>query len=149
MFAERASEQKRQKHDTRPAYGRRKARKAYIKQDKYRSQNIGEPFNAVSVLKNQEECAGPKAQVHTGDGKQVRRAADAQLVLKRRIQITLVSDQQGNGNNDRADEGRKAKGLRRINLTELKEDDIEIQSDAEKIAVQMMEANGNSVDYSA
>ena len=73
------------------------------------------------------------------------------------VEVTIAShefeqnlDQQGDRQPREAQEGKKIKGLRRINLSELPDDkEEEISSEAEKIAVQMMEANGNTVDFSA
>ncbi len=72
------------------------------------------------------------------------------------IEITIAShgfEQNLEQGNDRrpgdSEQSRKAKGLRRINLSEISEDDAQVADDAEKIAVQMMAMNGNSVDYSA
>lgn len=72
------------------------------------------------------------------------------------IEITIASHgfeqnlEQGNDRRpDDSEQSRKAKGLRRINLSEISEDDAQVADDAEKIAVQMMAMNGNSVDYSA
>ena len=74
------------------------------------------------------------------------------------IEVTIASHafeqnlQQGNDNNNAFNEQQAKKGrtLRRINLAELdEEDDEDSLSDADRIAAQMMAANGNSVDYSA
>ncbi len=72
------------------------------------------------------------------------------------IEVTIAShafeqnlDQQGDRQPKESSEGKKIKGLRRINLSELTDDEEEPESDAEKIAVSMMEANGNTVDFSA
>ncbi len=86
---------------------------------------------------------------------QLQQKFDEQGIKITSIEVTIAShgfeqnlDQQGDRNGQETAEGKKARGLRRINLTELK-DDEEPESEAEKIAVQMMEANGNSVDFSA
>ena len=74
------------------------------------------------------------------------------------IEVTIASHafeqnlQQGDGGNDAYNErqAKKGRSLRRINLSEI--DDVveeESLSDADRIAAQMMAANGNSVDYSA
>ena len=74
------------------------------------------------------------------------------------IEVTIASHafeqnlQQGDGGNDAYNErqAKKSRSLRRINLSEI--DDVaeeENLSDADRIAAQMMAANGNSVDYSA
>ena len=73
------------------------------------------------------------------------------------VEVTIASHgfeqnlEQGNEKQPgEASEGKKVKPLRRINLGDLDEEEVEeIDSDAERIAVQMMAANGNSVDFSA
>lgn len=55
---------------------------------------------------------------------------------------------QGQGNGEDAYEGRK-KGTRKINLNDLNLDDLSELDEEETITRQMMEANGNSVDYTA
>ncbi len=87
---------------------------------------------------------------------QLQQKFDEQGIKITSIEVTIAShgfeqnlDQQGDRNGQETAESKKARGLRRINLTELKDEDEEPVSEAEKIAVQMMEANGNSVDFSA
>ncbi len=87
---------------------------------------------------------------------QLQQKFDEQGIKVTSIEVTIAShgfeqnlDQQGNKNSEQAHEQRKAKGLRRINLTEVVDETPEPMNEAEKIAVQMMEANGNSVDFSA
>ena len=41
------------------------------------------------------------------------------------------------------------KSTRRINLDDLEEDALEEMEDSERIAVEMMQANGSTVDYTA
>ena len=73
------------------------------------------------------------------------------------VEVTIASHgfeqnlEQGNERrSDESAEGKKTRTLRRINLTEALDDELDnITSDAERIAVQMMAHNGNSVDYSA
>ncbi len=73
------------------------------------------------------------------------------------VEVTIAShsfEQNLEQGNDRqpseTGESKKVKALRRINLADLEEEEVEeIDSDAERIAVQMMAANGNSVDFSA
>jgi flagellar hook-length control protein FliK len=82
---------------------------------------------------------------------------EAQGIKVTSVEVTIASHgfeqnlEQGNDrNSDGTNEGRKARGLRRINLAEI-DDELaeEAASDAERIAVQMMQHNGNTVDYSA
>ncbi len=86
---------------------------------------------------------------------QLQQKFDEQGIKVTSIEVTIAShgfeqnlDQQGDRGARQSGEGQKARGLRRINLSELA-DDEEPESEAEKIAVQMMAANGNSVDFSA
>ena len=88
---------------------------------------------------------------------QLQQKFDEQGIKVTSIEVTIAShgfEQNLEQGNDRqsgeAASDRKVKTLRRINLGELEEDEeIEAQSDAEKIALQMMAANGNMVDFSA
>jgi flagellar hook-length control protein FliK len=86
---------------------------------------------------------------------QLQQKFDEQGIKITSIEVTIAShgfeqnlDQQERNDQSPSDE-KKTRGLRRINLTELKDEDAEPENEAERIAVQMMEANGNSVDYSA
>ena len=73
------------------------------------------------------------------------------------VEVTIAShgfeqnlDQQGDRQPKETSQDKKVKGLRRINLSEVSGDEeIEPESEAEKIAVSMMEANGSTVDFSA
>ena len=74
------------------------------------------------------------------------------------IEVTIASHafeqnlQQGDSGNDAYNErqAKKGRSLRRINLSEIGDEAVEEKlSDADRIAAQMMAANGNSVDYSA
>ncbi|MBE5828589.1 MAG: hypothetical protein E7305_03890 [Butyrivibrio sp.] len=73
------------------------------------------------------------------------------------VEVTIAShefeqnlDQQGDRQPKEASQGKKVKGLRRINLSEIPDDEVaEPVSEAERIAVSMMEANGSTVDFSA
>lgn len=48
------------------------------------------------------------------------------------------------------EQGKTKKGVRRINLDEIgEEEDLDMMEDSERIAVEMMQANGNTVDYMA
>ncbi|WP_026515787.1 flagellar hook-length control protein FliK [Butyrivibrio sp. MC2021] len=72
------------------------------------------------------------------------------------IEVTIASHafeqnlQQQQGQNE-AQENAKGnkKGLRRINLVDMGEDEEDNLSEAERIAAQMMAMNGNSIDFSA
>jgi flagellar hook-length control protein FliK len=73
------------------------------------------------------------------------------------VEVTIAShgfeqnlDQQGDRQPREASQEKKVKGLRRINLSELSDDEMaEPENEAERIAVSMMEANGSTVDFSA
>lgn len=73
------------------------------------------------------------------------------------VEVTIAShefeqnlDQQGDRQPKETAQDKKVKGLRRINLSEVSGDeDVEPESEAERIAVSMMEANGSTVDFSA
>lgn len=73
------------------------------------------------------------------------------------VEVTIAShefeqnlDQQGDRQPKETAQGKKVKGLRRINLSEITDDEVdEPVSEAERIAVSMMEANGSTVDFSA
>ncbi|MBP3273755.1 MAG: flagellar hook-length control protein FliK [Butyrivibrio sp.] len=73
------------------------------------------------------------------------------------VEVTIAShgfeqnlDQQGDRQPREASQDKKVKGLRRINLSELSDDEMEEpETEAERIAVSMMEANGSTVDFSA
>ena len=73
------------------------------------------------------------------------------------VEVTIAShgfeqnlDQQGDRQDGNTAKNSKVKGLRRINLSQIEDDeDGEPESEAERIAVSMMEANGNTVDFSA
>ena len=88
---------------------------------------------------------------------QLQQKFDEQGIKVNAIEVTIASHgfeqnlEQGNERQPGQAEGeKKVKPLRRINLSELEDEEVEeITSDAERIAVQMMAANGNSVDFSA
>ena len=88
---------------------------------------------------------------------QLQQKFDEQGIKVTSIEVTIASHgfeqnlEQGNERQSgEAGSERKVKPLRRINLGELEEnEEIEAQSEAERIALQMMAANGNMVDFSA
>ncbi|MBQ7616345.1 MAG: flagellar hook-length control protein FliK [Butyrivibrio sp.] len=104
----------------------------------------------------------------TAQNQIVKEAVEAQMVQLQQkfneqgikvtsIEVTIAShnfEQNLEQGNDRQSQNstddRKVKPLRRINLSELEDEEVEeLTTDAERIAVQMMAANGNSVDFSA
>ena len=88
---------------------------------------------------------------------QLQQKFDEQGIKVTSIEVTIASHgfeqnlEQGNERGSgEAQTEKRVKSLRRINLADLEtEDEIEEQSDAERIALQMMAANGNMVDFSA
>lgn len=89
---------------------------------------------------------------------QLQQKFEEQGIKVTSIEITIASHafeqnlQQGNENRDPSDtqENKAAKPLRRINLSEVEEEEpVEEMNDAERIAVQMMAMNGNTVDFTA
>ena len=104
----------------------------------------------------------------TAQNQIVREAVEAQMVQltqkfeENGIKVTSIEvtvgghgfEQNLEQGNDRqpgqAGADKKVKPLRRINLSELEDDQIEeLTSDADRIAASMMAVNGNSVDFSA
>ena len=105
----------------------------------------------------------------TAQNELVKEAVEAQLVQLQQkfeengvkvtaIEVTIAShafEQNLNQSNENSDpsesqQGTGTKPLRRINLSELDEEEPEEEmSEAERIAVQMMAMNGNTVDFSA
>jgi flagellar hook-length control protein FliK len=88
---------------------------------------------------------------------QLQQKFDEQGIKVTSIEVTIASHgfeqnlEQGNERHSgEAEAEKKVKSLRRINLSDLEaNEEAEAQSDAEKIALQMMAANGNMVDFSA
>lgn len=88
---------------------------------------------------------------------QLQQKFDEQGIKVTSIEVTIASHgfeqnlEQGNERHSgEAEAEKKVKSLRRINLSDLEAtEEAEAQSDAEKIALQMMAANGNMVDFSA
>lgn len=88
---------------------------------------------------------------------QLQQKFDEQGIKVTSIEVTIASHgfeqnlEQGGGRHPGETEGeRKVKSLRRINLGDLEDtEEIEAESDAERIALQMMAENGNMVDFSA
>lgn len=71
------------------------------------------------------------------------------------VEVTVANHEygqqfsQGQGEAQRK-QGKSSKGMRRINLDDLEgEDDLAPMEESERIAVEMMQANGNTVDYTA
>ena len=88
---------------------------------------------------------------------QLQQKFDEQGIKITSIEVTIAShgfeqnlDQEGQRQSRNAEDSRKSKPLRRINLSEINDElSDQTSSEAEKIAVQMMAASGNSVDFSA
>jgi flagellar hook-length control protein FliK len=88
---------------------------------------------------------------------QLQQKFEEQGIKVTSVEVTISSHgfeqnlEQGNERrSDEANDGKRTKPLRRINLSEIEDEAADIAaSDADRIAVQMMAMNGNSVDYSA
>ncbi len=87
---------------------------------------------------------------------QLQQKFDEQGIKITSVEVTIESHafeqnlEQGNERNaDQSGESKKRGPLRRINLSELEDEDNERMNEAERISVQMMAASGNSVDFSA
>ncbi len=71
------------------------------------------------------------------------------------VEVTVASHEYGQqfsqGDADaNQKQGKSAKSTRKINLDEIDEDDELVEmEESERIAVEMMKANGNTVDYTA
>ncbi len=103
----------------------------------------------------------------TAQNEVVRAAIETQLVILKEqfeeqglkvdaVEVTVANygtDQKFSENNEENADGEQAKGskgMRRINLDELDADELpEDMEESERIAVEMMAANGNTVDYTA
>ena len=88
---------------------------------------------------------------------QLQQKFDEQGIKVTSVEVTIASHgfeqnlEQGNDRNpENTAPDKKVRPLRRINLSELADDEIEeLTSDADRIAASMMAVNGNSVDFSA
>lgn len=87
---------------------------------------------------------------------QLKEQFEEQGIKVEAVEVTVANHAYGEqfgGERDAADQnGENAKkGARRINLNldEIEEEGIEALDDSERIAVEMMQANGNTVDYTA
>ena len=102
----------------------------------------------------------------TTQNEMVRAAVESQLIqLKEQfeeqgikvdaVEVTVASHQDGqqfaqNGEEMQQDNQKSGKSTRRINLDDLEEEEgLEEMEDSERIAVEMMKQNGNSIDYMA
>ena len=71
------------------------------------------------------------------------------------VEVTVANHAYGQqlsqeNENAKQDQAKSGKGRRRINLDQLDgEEELEDLEDSERIAVEMMRANGNTVDYTA
>ncbi len=87
---------------------------------------------------------------------QLKEQFEEQGIKVEAVEVTVANHAYGEqfgGERESADEdgGNAKKGARRIslNLDEIEEDGLEGLDDSERIAVEMMQANGNTVDYTA
>ncbi|MCM1123878.1 MAG: flagellar hook-length control protein FliK [Eubacterium sp.] len=86
---------------------------------------------------------------------QLKQQFEEQGIKVDAVEVTVANHEYGqqfsqdNANTDQK-QGKSAKGTRRINLNELEEDSEMIEmEESERIAVEMMQANGSTVDYTA
>lgn len=86
---------------------------------------------------------------------QLKQQFEEQGIKVEAVEVTVANhsygEQYGDGQ-DAADQGRenaKKSGTRRINLDDFEEDELAELDDPERIAVEMMQANGSTVDYTA
>lgn len=87
---------------------------------------------------------------------QLKEQFEEQGIKVEAVEVTVANHAYGEqfgGEQDAAEQqsGNAKKGARRINLNldEMEEDGLEALDDSERIAVEMMQANGNTVDYTA
>ncbi len=86
---------------------------------------------------------------------QLKQQFEEQGIKVDAVEVTVANHQYGeqfsqNNENTDGQARRSAKGTRRINLDELDEEEgLEEMEDSERIAVEMMQASGNTVDYTA
>lgn len=86
---------------------------------------------------------------------QLKTQFEEQGIKVEAIEVTVANhsygEQYGDGQDaaDQRNEGAKKNGTRRINLDDIEEEELDTLEDSERIAVEMMQANGSTVDYTA
>ncbi len=86
---------------------------------------------------------------------QLKQQFEEQGIKVEAVEVTVANhsygEQYGDGQDaaDQGNESAKKNGTRRINLDELEEEELDTLEDSERIAVEMMQANGSTVDYTA
>lgn len=86
---------------------------------------------------------------------QLKQQFEEQGIKVEAVEVTVANHSYGEqygGEQEAANQGResaKKNGTRRINLDDFEEEDLEALDDAERVAVEMMQANGGTVDYTA
>ena len=85
---------------------------------------------------------------------QLKQQFEEQGIKVEAVEVTVANHAYGeqfSQEQDTAEQQREAtkKSTRRINLDDLEEDALEEMEDSERIAVEMMQANGSTVDYTA
>ncbi|MCH5260684.1 MAG: flagellar hook-length control protein FliK [Lachnospiraceae bacterium] len=86
---------------------------------------------------------------------QLKQQFEEQGIKVDAVEVTVANHEYGQQfsqeNGDTAEkQGKSAKNTRRINLDEIdEEEDLEQMDESERIAVEMMQANGNTVDFTA
>ncbi|MCX4339723.1 MAG: flagellar hook-length control protein FliK [Lachnospiraceae bacterium] len=86
---------------------------------------------------------------------QLKQQFEEQGIKVEAVEVTVANHSYGeqySDGQDAADQGNesaKKNGTRRINLDDIGEEDLDTLEDSERIAVEMMQANGSTVDYTA
>ena len=85
---------------------------------------------------------------------QLKQQFEEQGIKVESVEVTVANhsygEQYGDGQAaDQREESAKKKGTRRINLDDFDEDDFNELEESERVAVEMMQANGSTVDYTA
>lgn len=86
---------------------------------------------------------------------QLKQQFEEQGIKVEAVEVTVANhsygEQYGDGQDaaDQGSESAKKNGTRRINLDDFAEEELEALDDSERIAVEMMQANGSTVDYTA
>lgn len=86
---------------------------------------------------------------------QLKEQFEEQGIKVESVEVTVANhsygEQYGDGQNaaDQRREGAKKNGTRRINLDDFDEEALDALEESERVAVEMMQANGSTVDYTA
>ncbi|MDE6320163.1 MAG: flagellar hook-length control protein FliK [Lachnospiraceae bacterium] len=86
---------------------------------------------------------------------QLKQQFEEQGIKVESVEVTVANhsygEQYGDGQNaaDQGNESAKKSGTRRINLDDFDEEELDELEESERVAVEMMQANGSTVDYTA